>query len=39
LRDGNQEVINAKYIELENKVLEVQKENNKLTQTLDLERQ
>lgn len=38
LREGNQETINAKYIELENKVLDLQKDNNKLTQTLELER-
>ena len=31
LREGNQETINAKYIELENKLLDVQKDNNKLT--------
>lgn len=30
LKTGNQEIINAKYMELENKLFETEKENNSL---------
>lgn len=39
LKNGNQEAINAKYIELENKLLEVQMKNNSFEQQLEMEKQ
>ena len=39
LKNGNQESINAKYIELENSLLEQQMKNNSLEQQIEMEKE